>query len=57
VLSALHPAFKTFVNAFAHDKMSASSDVHAWFQQNQPDTIPGYLPDGSIGAIPNPNKR
>lgn len=56
-LAALHPAFEKFVDAFAQDRMRASADVHAWFQQNQPETIPGYRPDGSIGPIRNPNKR
>ena len=52
-IRALHPAFDQLV---ADLKLSGPkvAGTNAW-KRRQPKTIPGYLSDGSFGAVPNPD--
>jgi hypothetical protein len=52
-LSALHPAFSLLVHDVAAHGPHAAGTL-AW-KRNQPRMIPGYLPDGSAGEVPNPD--
>jgi hypothetical protein len=56
-LRKLHPALAAFVDNLKNgkDKTVAAAAVHAFFQSKRPPTIPGYLPDGGVGSIPNPD--
>ena len=58
-IKALHPAITTFVTAIENgvDKDVAALGVFDFFANNKPLTIPGYLPDGSVGEIPNPDLK
>ncbi len=55
-LQKLGPAFAAFADDVKLSQQCAATNIHAWFNSNQPDQIPGYLADGSVGMIPNPNK-
>jgi hypothetical protein len=52
-ISALHPALDLLVKDL---KISGPkvAGTNAW-KRRQPKTIPGYLPDGSAGEVPNPD--
>ena len=52
-VQALHPAFEKLV-----EDISRVGPLHAGtasWRAHQPKTIPGYLPDGSMGDVPNPD--
>ena len=52
-LRALHPAFEQLVGDLKlHGPLAAGA--MAW-KRRQPKTIPGYLPDGSLGDVANPD--
>jgi hypothetical protein len=52
-LSALHPVFAQLIADTQHHGPQAAGKL-AW-KRRQPRTIPGYLPDGSAGEVPNPD--
>jgi hypothetical protein len=52
-VQALHPAFEKLVEDIGTHGPKVAGTV-AW-RSYQPRTIPGYLPDGSVGDVPNPD--
>jgi hypothetical protein len=66
LFAGLHPALARFVvdlethmalNPSATAAEIAGRNLALWFAANAPKTIPGYLPDGSVGPIPNPDLK
>ncbi len=55
-LQKLGPAFAAFADDLKLSNADAAANIRAFYNSNQPDSIPGYLADGSVGMIPNPNK-
>jgi hypothetical protein len=50
---ALHPIFDQLIE---HASVVGPSHAgRAMWRSLQPRTIPGYLPDGSLGEVPNPD--
>ena len=58
-IKALHPAIDTFLTAVENgvDSAGAADAIFKHFNEGAPLTIPGYLPDGSVGEIPNPDSK
>jgi hypothetical protein len=57
--SALHPALTKLVADLRSGQTvhESAAEIFALFTRNAPAEIPGYLPDGSLGLIPNPDNK
>jgi hypothetical protein len=56
-LKSKHPSLGALVESLEKglgEKVAADA-AQAWFKANQPETIPGYGPDGSVIPIHNPD--
>jgi hypothetical protein len=59
LLGGIHPAFGTLISSLEKgiEPAIVGQLVKDWVEHNQPPTMPGYGPDGTVIQIPNPDYK